>query len=174
MEDKLYCFTSTNHSDLQRIVWKLQWPGGRYPLRLQAERPDARPRWIWSKTSQAVIASPSDMGYNCVDFAEQCRSCSATAHEAQKEKGVGIDGRTTRHTGYQVSLRIRKRVEEERFSVIPEKATFDRQKSDPSFNYSFPDGALVHQWDKKTGVLMLFRTVWVAPPKSLWRTRELL
>ena len=35
-----------------------------------------------------------------------------TPHVAQKKKHLAIDGRTTRHVGYGVSLRIRKRVEE--------------------------------------------------------------
>lgn len=58
------------------------------------------------------ITVGADKGYDCADFVDQCRGCIATAHVAQKEKGSGIDGRTTRHIGYQVSLRIRKRVEE--------------------------------------------------------------
>lgn len=35
-----------------------------------------------------------------------------TPHVAQKKQYSAIDGRTTRHAGYAVSLRIRKRVEE--------------------------------------------------------------
>ncbi len=35
-----------------------------------------------------------------------------TPHVARKKKYSAIDGRTTRHAGYGVSLRIRKRVEE--------------------------------------------------------------
>lgn len=58
------------------------------------------------------ITVGADKGYDCADFVDQCRGCIATAHVAQKEKGTGIDGRTTRHLGYQISLRIRKRVEE--------------------------------------------------------------
>ena len=58
------------------------------------------------------ITIGADKGYDCADIVYQCRGCKATAHVAQKEKGTGIDGRTTRHIGYQISLRIRKRVEE--------------------------------------------------------------
>jgi hypothetical protein len=36
----------------------------------------------------------------------------ATPHVAQKDKGTAIDGRTTRHEGYRISQRIRKRIEE--------------------------------------------------------------
>ena len=35
-----------------------------------------------------------------------------TLHVAQKKQHSAIDGRTTRHAGYAVSLYIRKRVEE--------------------------------------------------------------
>ena len=42
------------------------------------------------------------------------RGCGnyATAHVAQKDKGTAIDGRTTRHEGYSISQRVRKRIEE--------------------------------------------------------------
>jgi hypothetical protein len=36
----------------------------------------------------------------------------ATSHVAQKDKGTAIDRRTTRHEGYRISQRVRKRVEE--------------------------------------------------------------
>lgn len=58
------------------------------------------------------ITVGADKGYDTADFADQCRGRKATAHVAQKKKGSGIDGRTTRHEGYRISLRIRKRVEE--------------------------------------------------------------
>jgi hypothetical protein len=40
------------------------------------------------------------------------RFLNATPHVAQNGRGSAIDGRTTRHDGYNVSLKIRKRVEE--------------------------------------------------------------
>ena len=58
------------------------------------------------------ITVGADKGYDTADFVKQCRRYHATAHVAQKKKGSGIDGRTTRHEGYRISLRIRKRVEE--------------------------------------------------------------
>jgi transposase len=58
------------------------------------------------------ITIGADKGYDCADFVNSCRDLKATAHVARKEKGSGIDGRTTRHEGYGISLRIRKRVEE--------------------------------------------------------------
>lgn len=58
------------------------------------------------------ITVGADKGYNCKEFIADCRQLRTTAHVAQKEKDSAIDGRTTRHEGYGVSLRVRKRVEE--------------------------------------------------------------
>jgi len=48
------------------------------------------------------------------DFVNELRSMNATPHVAQNTSGrsSAIDGRTTRHAGYAVSQRIRKRIEE--------------------------------------------------------------
>ncbi len=54
----------------------------------------------------------ADKGYDVPIFVDGLRENQATPHVAQKGKGTAIDGRTTRHEGYHVSLRIRKRVEE--------------------------------------------------------------
>lgn len=54
----------------------------------------------------------ADKGYDVAEFVRAMRQCRVTAHVAQKNKGSAIDGRTTRHAGYRVSLKIRKRVEE--------------------------------------------------------------
>jgi transposase len=56
-----------------------------------------------------------DKGYDTRDFVEQCRKLGVTPHVAQNDKrpgGSAIDGRTTRHDGYAVSQRKRKRIEE--------------------------------------------------------------
>jgi hypothetical protein len=53
-----------------------------------------------------------DKGYDTSDFIENLRLLTATPHVAQKLSGSAIDQRTTRHPGYAVSQRIRKRVEE--------------------------------------------------------------
>ena len=44
----------------------------------------------------------------------KCREMRVTPHVAQNTKGraSAIDGRTTRHPGYAISQRVRKRVEE--------------------------------------------------------------
>ena len=54
----------------------------------------------------------ADRGYDTKDCVGDMRARRVTPHVAQKKKHSAIDGRTTRHVGYAVSLRIRKRVEE--------------------------------------------------------------
>ncbi|GAA5444745.1 IS5 family transposase ISBusp2 [Microbulbifer sp. NBRC 101763] len=57
----------------------------------------------------------ADKGYDTRGFVESCRGLGVTPHVAQNGKrpgGSAIDGRTTRHTGYQASLKVRKRIEE--------------------------------------------------------------
>jgi hypothetical protein len=58
------------------------------------------------------ITVAGDKGYDQQDFVERLRACDATPHVAQKERGSAIDARTCRHPGYEVSQRIRKRIEE--------------------------------------------------------------
>jgi transposase len=55
-----------------------------------------------------------DKGYDTRDCVDDMRERRVTPHVAQVTKGrrSAIDGRTTRHPGYAVSQRIRKRVEE--------------------------------------------------------------
>jgi transposase len=56
-----------------------------------------------------------DKGYDTRDFVGECRHLNVTPHVAQNVKrsgGSAIDGRTTRHGGYEVSQRKRKRIEE--------------------------------------------------------------
>ena len=55
-----------------------------------------------------------DKGYDTHDFVAELRRRQVTPHVAQNQNGrrSAIDGRTTSHGGYQVSQRIRKRVEE--------------------------------------------------------------
>lgn len=56
----------------------------------------------------------ADKGYDAEDFINELRSMRVTPHVAQNISGrrSAIDGRTTRHRGYAVSQRIRKRIEE--------------------------------------------------------------
>lgn len=56
-----------------------------------------------------------DKGYDTRDFVAECRHMKVTPHVAQNTKrsgGSAIDGRTTRHGGYEVSQKKRKRIEE--------------------------------------------------------------
>jgi transposase len=57
----------------------------------------------------------ADKGYDTRDFVAECRHLHVTPHVAQNTKrsgGSAIDARTTRHSGYAVSQRKRKRIEE--------------------------------------------------------------
>jgi transposase len=53
-----------------------------------------------------------DKGFDQRPFVEAVRACGGTPHVARKIAYSGIDARTTRHPGYAVSQRVRKRVEE--------------------------------------------------------------
>ncbi len=54
----------------------------------------------------------ADKGYDASDFAKDLREMEITPHIAQKKGGKSVDGRTTRHEGYEISMRKRKRIEE--------------------------------------------------------------
>ncbi len=60
------------------------------------------------------ITLGADKAYDAEDFVNELRSMNATPHVAQSTNGrsSAIDGRTTRHAGYAISQRIRKRIEE--------------------------------------------------------------
>jgi transposase len=58
------------------------------------------------------ITLGADKGYDAEDFVNELRSMNVTPHVAAKVTGSAIDGRTTRHEGYALSQRIRKRIEE--------------------------------------------------------------
>ena len=53
-----------------------------------------------------------DKGYDTRGFVEHLRQLEATPHIARKAKSLALDGRTTRHPGYDISQRVRKRIEE--------------------------------------------------------------
>lgn len=54
----------------------------------------------------------ADKGYDVRDFVETLRVMKVTPHVASKKRYSAIDGRTTRHEGYLISQKKRKRVEE--------------------------------------------------------------
>src|ERR1700733_13316632 len=64
-------------------------------------------------TERVTVAA--DKAYDTKDFVAVMRELKVTPHVSQNEKrpgGSAIDGRTTRHAGYAVSQRKRKRIEE--------------------------------------------------------------
>ena len=61
---------------------------------------------------QRQITVGADKGYDTSDFVADLRAMNVTPHVAAKVKGSALDGRTTRHQGYAVSQKKRKRIEE--------------------------------------------------------------
>jgi transposase len=63
---------------------------------------------------QHRITVGGDKAYDTAEFVAAMRGLGATPHVTQNDKArrSAIDGRTTRHPGYQVSQRVRKRIEE--------------------------------------------------------------
>ncbi len=61
-----------------------------------------------------AISLGADKAYDAEDFVNELRSMNVRAHVAQNTNGrrSAIDGRTTRHAGYGMSQKIRKRIEE--------------------------------------------------------------
>jgi transposase len=61
------------------------------------------------------VTAGGDKGYDTKDYVAECRNLNVTPHVAQNTSqrgGSAIDGRTTRHAGYAISQRKRKRIEE--------------------------------------------------------------
>jgi transposase len=61
------------------------------------------------------VSVAGDKGFDTQDFVKECRHMRVTPHVAQnlnRRGGSAIDGRTTRHAGYVLSQRKRKRIEE--------------------------------------------------------------
>lgn len=61
-----------------------------------------------------AITLGADKAYDAEDFVNELRAMKVTPHVAQNTSGraSAIDGHTTRHAGYAISQRIRKRIEE--------------------------------------------------------------
>jgi len=64
--------------------------------------------------SGRAVTLGADKAYDTKDFVEQLRGNSVTPHVSQNDNGrrSAIDGRTTRHLGYDISQNKRKRIEE--------------------------------------------------------------
>jgi len=78
-----------------------------------AER-EAALELIEPKAGGSRITLGGDKGYDVAGFVESLRAMEVTPHVAQNDtnRSSAIDARTTRHPGYDVSQRVRKRVEE--------------------------------------------------------------
>jgi transposase len=81
----------------------------------RAERDTALFMLADHKDPTRTITVACDKGYDTHDFVVDCRAINVVPHAAQnvhERKHSAIDRRTTRHPGYVISQRIRKRVEE--------------------------------------------------------------
>jgi len=69
---------------------------------------------IQSTVRSERVTLGGDKNYDTAEFVASLRASGVTPHVAQNDTNwsSAIDGRTTRHPGYQISQRIRKRVEE--------------------------------------------------------------
>jgi IS5 family transposase len=80
-----------------------------------AEREVALRMLEQSLTGKRRVTLGADKGYDGADFVRQCRDRNVTPHVAHNAGGhrrSAVDARTTRPVGYEISQRIRKRVEE--------------------------------------------------------------
>jgi hypothetical protein len=60
-----------------------------------------------------AITLGGDKGFDAADFVNELRTLNVRPHVAQNTtRRSAIDGRTTRHAGYEASQRVRKRIEE--------------------------------------------------------------
>jgi transposase len=78
-----------------------------------AER-DAAIEMLSGKPRSNAVTLGADRGYDTAEFVKRLRAMQVTPHVAQNDshRRSAVDGRTTRHTGYAISQRKRKRVEE--------------------------------------------------------------
>lgn len=65
-----------------------------------------------SPGSSRRLTLGADKGFDSADFVADLRQACVTPHVARKARHSAIDGRTTRHDGYALSLKHRKRIEE--------------------------------------------------------------
>jgi transposase len=79
-----------------------------------AER-DAALAMLAERLENRRVTLGADKNYDTKDFVEELRNLIVTPHVAQNQharRRSAIDGRTTRHPGYQISQKKRKRIEE--------------------------------------------------------------
>ena len=69
---------------------------------------------VKNKSGSRRVTLGGDKNYDTRDFVQELRQCQVSPHVAQNStnRSSAIDGRTTRHAGYALSQKKRKRVEE--------------------------------------------------------------
>lgn len=79
-----------------------------------AERDQALFMMVEELPGNKRITVAADKGYDTEDFVKECRYRNIVPHVAQNHSNrrSAIDKRTTRHPGYAISQRVRKRIEE--------------------------------------------------------------
>ena len=85
-----------------------------YPATGTAEREAALAMMVELRDNRRTTLA-ADKNYDTKDFVRDLRDRNVTPHVAQNQharRSSAIDGRTTRHAGYQISQKKRKRVEE--------------------------------------------------------------
>jgi len=85
-----------------------------FPANGTAER-DAALAMLAQLPGTEPVTVGGDKGFDTFGFVAECRNLGVTPHVAQNQTrrgGSGIDGRTTRHAGYALSQKKRKRIEE--------------------------------------------------------------
>ena len=65
-----------------------------------------------SPRSTRRLTPGADKGFDAASFVADLRQACVTPHVARKARHSAIDGRTTRHDGYALSLKHRKRIGE--------------------------------------------------------------
>lgn len=65
-----------------------------------------------SPGSTRQLTLGADKGFDAAEFVADLRQACVTPHVAQESRYSAIDGRTTRHEGYALSIKHRKRIEE--------------------------------------------------------------
>jgi hypothetical protein len=91
-----------------------QWPGGRRLPDGHAERIAALHMIEPRSDRPNTITVGADKAYDAEDFGNELCAMKVTPHVTRNTGGrsSAIGGRTTRHRGYVISQRIRKRIEE--------------------------------------------------------------
>ncbi len=87
------------------------WWTSRSPGRPGPRREDTALDMIEKVPDSRRLTMGADKGYDTHDFVLACREMNVTPHVARRKWSI-VDERTTRHEGYSLSQRVRKRVEE--------------------------------------------------------------